>query len=209
MSGIVNENRITDPFSKIRVKSFAHIELAQADEESVVIEALPSSQHIIKSEVQGDTLVLSYTWQAYLWPRKFNAYIKVKNLEGIYFEGAGDARTELIKAKNVQIRISGSGKVDAALEAKDLDVMISGSGSIMLSGSTEKESINISGSGSFKAEDFKAEECTVNISGSGSAKVNVEKKLDVVVSGSGSVAYSGNPQVSQQIMGIGRVYSLQ
>jgi len=209
MSELVKENRILGPFSKIRVRSFAHIELSQGETESVVIEALASSQNLIKTEVQGDTLVLSYTWQAYLWPRKFNAYIKVKNLEGIYFEGAGDLKAEPIKAQNVQIRISGSGKVEAELEANDVDIMISGAGSVMLVGSTQKQGIHISGAGSVNAEGFKSMECDVNISGSGSAKVNAATKLDVVVSGSGSVAYTGSPQVNQQIMGIGRVYSLQ
>ena len=209
MSDLVRESRSLDPFSKIRIRSFAHIELSQGDEQSVVIEALPSSQHFIKSEVQDNKLLLSYIWQAYLWPRKFNAYIKVKDFEGIYFEGAGSVKTELLKAQNVEIRISGSGKVEAVLETSDLDAMISGAGSITLSGSTDKESINISGSGNFSAEEFKASKCNINISGSGSAKVNVEKKIDVVVSGSGRVAYTGKPEVSQQIMGMGRVYSLQ
>ncbi len=209
MSDLIKEKRSVGPFSKIRIRSFAHIEIVQADEESVVIEALPVSQNLIKAEVAGDILLLSYKWQAYLWPRRFNAYLKVKNLEGIYFEGAGDVKTELINADKIQISISGSGKVDAKFEISDLDASIAGSGSILIAGKTEKESIRISGSGSFNAEGFKAAECTINISGSGSVKVDVEKKLDVMVSGAGSVAYKGNPQINQQIMGSGKVYQNQ
>ncbi len=209
MNDLIKEKRSVGPFSKIRIRSFAHIEIVQADEESVVIEALPVSQNLIKAEVAGDILLLSYKWQAYLWPRRFNAYLKVKNLEGIYFEGAGDVKTELINADKIQINISGSGRVDAKFEMRDLDVSIAGSGSVLLEGKTEKENIRISGSGSFNAEDFKAAECTINISGAGSVKVDVEKKLDVMVSGSGNVAYRGNPQINQQIMGSGKVYQNQ
>jgi hypothetical protein len=209
MNDLIKEKRSVGSFSKIRIRSFAHVEIVQSDEESVVIEALPSSQNLIKAEVVRDILLLSYKWQAYLWPRRFNAYLKVKNLEGIYFEGAGDVKTELINADKIQINISGSGKVDAKFNLKDLDVSIAGSGSLLLSGTSEKENIRIAGSGSFNAENLKASECSVNISGSGSVKVNVEKKLDIFISGSGSVAYSGNPQVNQQIMGSGRVYQNQ
>ena len=209
MSDLAKEKRDVKNFSKIRIRCFAHIEIEQDEEESLVIEAIPSSLTKIKTELYDDTLLFGYTWHAYLWPRRFNAYLRVKNLQGIYFEGAGDVNSELVKTERMEIRISGAGKVKLKLESKEMDVTIYGSGSIWLSGKTEKESIKIFGSGSLFAEDFKSQDCAISISGSGSTKVSAEKKLNIKISGSGSTGYVGNHEITQNIMGAGRIYRIR
>jgi hypothetical protein len=208
MSDPIKEKRDVKNFTSIKIRTIANVEISQSDEESVIIEALPSSINKIKTELDDETLTVGYTWLGYLWPRKINVYIKVKKLNGIYTYGAGEIKSDLIKTDKIKLQISGAGKIIITLESKEMDAKISGAGSLLLSGSTDKESIRISGAGDLNAEEFKANEARITISGAGSARINVEKQFDVRISGAGDVYYRGNPQITQNISGAGKIYQI-
>jgi hypothetical protein len=205
MSDLIKEKRDVKNFTRIKIKSIANVEISQSDEESVIIEALPSSVNKIKTELDGETLVIDYTWVGYLWPRKINAYIKIKNLDGVIVYGAGEIKSGLIRSDKINLQISGAGKIVMTLESKEIDVKIFGAGSLLLSGSTDQETVRISGAGDLSAEEFKAREARITISGAGSAWIDVEQKLDVRISGAGNVYYKGNPQITQDISGAGKI----
>ena len=205
MSDLIKEKRDVKNFTSIKIRTIANVEISQSDEESVIIEALPSSINKIKTELNDETLVVGYTWLGYLWPRKINVYIKVKKLNGIYLYGAGEVKSELIKTDKIKLQISGAGNIIMTIESKEMDAKIFGAGSLVLSGSTDQESIRISGAGDLNAEEFKAREARITISGAGSARINVEQKLDVRISGAGDVYYRGNPQITQRISGAGKI----
>ena len=208
MTNLVEEKRDVKNFNKIKIRSIANVEITQAEDESVLIEALPSSINKIKTEVEDKTLVIGYTWFGYLWPRKMNVYLKVKHLNGLYAHGAAEVKTGSIKTDKLELRLSGAGKIIMTLESKEIDASISGAGSLFLSGSTDRETLKISGAGEYNAEGFKAQEVKITISGAGSARVNAEQKLDIRISGAGNVYYSGNPQISQNISGAGKIYQI-
>ena len=208
MNDLIKEKRDVKNFTSIKIRAIANVEISQSDEESVTIEALPSSINKIKTELDHETLTVGYTWLGYLWPRKINAYIKVKKLNGIYTYGAGEIKSELIKTDKIRLQISGAGKIIMVLESKEMDAKIFGAGSIILSGSTDQESVRISGAGDLNAEEFKASEASIVISGAGNARINVEKQLDVRISGAGDVHYRGNPQITQHISGAGKIYQI-
>ena len=208
MSDLVEEKRDVKDFNKIRIRSIANVEISQADYESITIEAHPSSIDKIKTEVEDGTLTIGYTWQGYIWPRKLNAYLKVKSLSGLYAHGATEIKSTAIKTDKLEFQLSGTGRIILNLVTKELDASISGAGSLFLTGSADKESIKISGAGEYSAEGFKAQEARIRISGAGSARVNVEQKLEVQISGAGNVYYSGNPQISQNISGAGKIYQI-
>ena len=147
MSGLIKEKRDVKNFTSIKIRAIANVEISQSDEESVIIEALPSSINKIKTESDDETLEIGYTLLGHLWPRKINAYIKVKTLKGIYVYGAGIVKSELIKTDKIKLQISGAGNIIMTIESKEMDAKIFGAGSLVLSGSTDQESIRISGAG--------------------------------------------------------------
>jgi hypothetical protein len=76
---------------------------------------------------------------------------------------------------------------------------------VELSGRAATQNVTISGAGDYRAADLASEDASVTVSGAGRVVVRVEKTLAVGLSGAASVEYLGNPRVTQQISGAGRV----
>jgi hypothetical protein len=108
-----------------------------------------------------------------------------------------------------QVYFSGSGNIYSHDEftSEDMNIDLSGSGKVMLRGKANNLLINISGSGRMELGDLNAKNCKIDISGSGKCYVDVDEKLEVRISGSGTVYYTGNPLVSEKISGSGSVRS--
>ena len=134
-------------------------------------------------------------------------YITLETLRLIKVSGSGDVEcvNHFPGQKDLEIRISGSGKIGLDIDARDIDGNISGSGDLMLIGTADLLDINISGSGNVKAYDMKTRKADVRISGSGGMQLSVEDRLDANVSGSGSIIYDGNPKVNSSTSGSGSV----
>jgi hypothetical protein len=123
--------------------------------------------------------------------------------------GSGDMDVQGdIVANNLQLKLSGSGNIDMqkAIIAGKIDAEMSGSGNIsIMSGSAINEDLAISGSGKINMGGVAAQNAITHTSGSGDMRVMVSEKLDARISGSGSVYYRGNPIISMQVSGSGRV----
>lgn len=75
----------------------------------------------------------------------------------------------------------------------------------ILSGSAGDFEARITGSGKIEGFGFTAKHATIIIEGSGSAAFTVTDRLHAKITGSGVVYYKGNPSVTSQIAGSGRV----
>jgi hypothetical protein len=155
----------------------------------------------------------------------FEVRITVPNLNYVKLSGSGNIQTEnrfdigdldlrlsgsgkLIMeadAANVDMDLSGSGLVSLDMKAADLKSTISGSGKLDIIGESPTHDLQISGSGQILGFDFLTLESIARISGSGKAEVAVADRLEVRISGSGDVYYKGNPQLDVNISGSGRV----
>jgi hypothetical protein len=95
------------------------------------------------------------------------------------------------------------------LAADSLDAQLPGLGSFEVHGGTVPDAtIDISGAGNFEAPDLQITNADISISGLGSATVRVSETLNADISGGGSVRYYGNPSVSENVSGLGRVEKL-
>jgi hypothetical protein len=112
-----------------------------------------------------------------------------------------------VNARTIEsIAVAGSGDVvAAALQARQLAVRVSGSGDVKLGGRAETLQVRISGSGDVDAARFDSQRAKVTIAGSGDATVWARQSLEVSVSGSGDVRYFGDPAVSAKRAGSGSV----
>lgn len=89
-----------------------------------------------------------------------------------------------------------------------MTVNLSGLGSANLGGEVNQQVVNLSGAGSYYADDLRSQTAAVNISGVGGAEVWAIETLNAETSGAGNIEYKGNPQVTQQIGGLGRITSV-
>ena len=84
------------------------------------------------------------------------------------------------------------------------DIKLVGVGDFELSGDFQDElSISLTGVGNFEAYDLEVGACTIVLTGVGDCKVNVRDELDITLTGVGSIYYKGNPNINQNVTGMG------
>ncbi len=192
-------------FDGIDLRISADVYIRQGAEQEVIIEGQRNIIDEIERdvddgiwEIETDRCIRSYD--------DLRIYITVPNVTLLRVSGSGDIISEnTLVADDIEMTISGSGTIDAALDADDINAKIPGSGDIFLEGQADQLVLSISGSGDFRAFDLPLRSANINISGSGDVNVRVSDELDVRISGSGDVSYKGNPQVDASISGSGRV----
>jgi hypothetical protein len=138
--------------------------------------------------------------------KTFKVFITVKDLKQLKVSGSGEINGEsTFNVDDLEVAISGSGKINLNTNADNITTSISGSGKINLSGTANDQNISISGSGDVKSEDLLTRTASVKTSGSGKSYVNVSEKLDVKISGSGDVYYKGSPDINSSVSGSGKI----
>lgn len=186
-------------FDKIRLAGSAKVELIQSETTSVTLDDdTPASAKLFTVE-NG--------WLTIAGKSGDELTVRVPSVSKIDIAGTGKLETEgVFKANEIELMVSGIGKIEMNVEAGKIQNIISGSGKIELEGSADEMTIDISGSGKIDAENLKVNTATVNISGSGKSLVDVKDTLNVFISGSGGVYYVNPPAtLNKNISGIGKV----
>jgi len=206
-----NDERITkeitvESFEKIEISGAFEIILTPSESNVISIEVDENLLRYIDVSVRGDRLFIETDRR--LSSRKgIKIEVPVKELKGILSSGASDIESsEPISSSELEIEVSGAGKVDLKLDVKLVTLDVSGATLVYLEGVAERLEVDMSGAGSLAAEAFEVQDCSVEISGVGHVLVNVSGSLDAQVSGLGKVEYLGEPEsVRGDVAGIGKV----
>ncbi|MCB0603016.1 MAG: DUF2807 domain-containing protein [Saprospiraceae bacterium] len=194
-----------EDFDRIQLSIDAEVIVEQGDHQSVVVEGYESVVDNLNTDIRNRE------WNIRLDHCSRNIKevvirITLPRLEAVKVSSSGSlVSTNTISGSGIDIDISGSGKVDMAINVLSLDGQISGSGSLILEGNGENVDYRISGSGKYQAFNLESKNTSMDISGSGDAEVRVSDQLDVRISGSGDVFYKGNPLLDVRTSGSGRV----
>jgi hypothetical protein len=202
---LVSETRDLPTFRSVELAGSGHVHIRQGEHQSVSVRTDDNIMPLVKTEVRGETLVLSVEGMArHVTSLEFD--IVVKEITGLRVSGSGDivGRGSFV-ADELDVGVRGSGRVDLKVRAEAVDARISGSGDVALSGHTDVLLIKVSGSGDVHAMDMTTRTARVTISGSGDCRANVLDELDVTVSGSGAVYYGGDPRLTLDVSGSGSV----
>jgi len=207
---VETEERDVSDFHKIHLSGIGNLIITQGEEESLMIEADDNIMPIIEADVLGDELNIGFKRGYTFTPSatvKF--YLTVVDLDEISLSGAGNIDCEDFRTEVLQFDVSGAGDLDFDLDAERVEVVVSGAGNIILSGKVDSQEIEINGAGKYDGEDLESRQCEIRVSGAGSATVDVSELLDVEINGVGNVYYTGNPSVTQDISGLGKIRSLE
>jgi len=190
----------------ISLPGSAKVFLTQGSNQEVKIVGQENIIDNLNLEVHGEIWQIDNkrsVWQS----EPVKIYITLETLRLLKISGSSDVEFEnhFANQKEVEIRISGSGKIDLDMDARDINASISGSGDLFMKGSADNLDFSISGSGNVSAFDLVSRKADVRISGSGGMELSVEDRLSAHVSGSGSVVYKGNPRVYTSVSGSGSV----
>lgn len=203
---IVSEELNLGSFHSVELRVAGKVYIRQGTQQEVIVEAPRDLIRELELDVRNGLWEIETDRCVRYNNSDFTVYITIPDIRSLRVSGSGDIISEnTLRTGDLDLSVSGSGRIDAAVEADDIDANISGSGSILLEGTADFLDFLISGSGDFKCFDLLATSAFILISGSGDAEVNLSDSLDVKISGSGDVFYKGNPSVNTQISGSGRV----
>ena len=206
-----NDERVTkeitlDSFDKIDVSGAFYVTLTPSNSNILTIESDENLLRYIDISVRGNRLFIESDRR--LSSRKgIKIEVPIKELKAISSSGASDIiSNEPISTAELDIDLSGAGKVDLKLDVKLATLDLSGAVMVYLEGVAESLDVEMSGAGSLVADEFEVKDCGVDISGVGHVLVNVTGRLDAQVSGLGKVEYIGNPtSVKGDVSGVGDI----
>jgi len=106
----------------------------------------------------------------------------------------------------VGLRVNGSADVVlSGLSARTFELRVAGSGEIQARGRVDDLELEVDGSADSDLADLATQSAQVRIDGSGDTKLRVARTLELVMEGSGDVVYHGRPAVSSRLEGSGDV----
>lgn len=206
------EERTLDlaPFHTLGIGGSMGVTIEQGPVQQVVVTAQPEVIDLLRTEVNGGEWEIG---TKACWYSAQGIRIRITTpAELTSIDVAGSAEVDagnVFSPDQVELSTSGSGSVRVAeINAKELDLKISGSGSITVRGTCASLDGELSGSGELQAVDLAANAVKLAVSGGGGATITAISTLDANVSGSGSVRYGGKPQLHSTITGSGSVSPL-
>lgn len=184
------EERQVSGFDRISFSGIGDLFIEQTGEETLSVEAEDNLLPLLISEVSDGRLILGVRPNS-----------SISSTRPIVF------RVTIQALKGVEA--SGSGVVNASgLDLPELEVKTSGTVNAGFSGIADSQVVEISGTGRYDGRGLSGLSASVRVSGAGEAVVNVAETLDIRVEGTGVVRYTGSPEITRQVSGLGRIERL-
>ena len=188
----VSQTRNVGTFTRLEVSGDVNLNIALLNrpDPGVKITAGEKAIDRIRTQVIGDTLRVSTKSRGLtIGPDPIGAVsinLGVPALVGLRVDGPADVMLSGLSAKAFELRVSGSGDIQARGRVDDLEM-------------------EVDGSADTKLKDLATQNANVRIDGSGDSELQVAKSLELIVEGSGDVTYYGRPAVSSRLEGSGDV----
>lgn len=184
-------------YDAINVAGFFDVTLVAGNEGELTIEGESNLLEYIETEVDGDRLTIKVKNKQNLktsWGKDIKIRVPFRDLNQVSLSGSGEIMsTDVIKANNFRVSVSGSGDINLVVEASSTESRVTGSGDLVLRGSTRDHETSVTGSGDLEAGRFKADNVDAKVTGSGDIRVSCDKSIRARVTGSGDIEYVGNP----------------
>ena len=191
----VNQTRQLSGFTQLEVSGDIDLNVALSNrpDPGVRITAGANSIDRIRTRVDGDTLkVTTKSRGLTIGPDPLgdvSVSLGVPALLGLRVNGPADVTLSGLSAKSFELRVDGSGEVQARGRVDDLEMEVDGSADSDL-------------------RDLATQNANVRLDGSGDADLRVARSLELIVEGSGDVTYRGRPSVSSRLEGSGNVRAI-
>jgi hypothetical protein len=180
------EQRDVGDITAIKCMIAAKITVTQAEQPAFSITADDNLLPIITTETVNGTLKISAE-ESYSTPTTVQIQIKVPMISRVEVLGCADVLLDSVTDEKLELKINGSGDIEAIGKVRSLDAQVNGCGDLRL-------------------KELQTQDSRLKINGSGDAELFVTDSLDAQVNGSGDIAYHGNPaSVHSKVNGCGSI----
>jgi len=199
------ETRDVRDFQEVELQGIGTLRVTQGDTESLTIEAESRLLRRIETTVQNGRLIIRPSRP--IRTREPIVYnLTLRQLTALDISGAGQAEAAQIAGDRIHFGLSGAGAISIdTLTASTLDVAVSGNGVCTLAGTVDTQTVVLGGASRFEAAGLASNVASVVVQGAAKATVQVAGTLNVQISGAGQIDYIGDPAITQQIAGVGRL----
>ena len=202
------ETRSIAEFQGIVLAGEGEVVLGRTSDGQIEIETDGNLLTHIEVEVSDDILTISTESGVDIDPTDGVVYrLGCPALTGATLTGAGTIDLQTCTTTDeLALELAGAGTIVAPdVDVAGLRVALPGAGRIEVAGRADRLDVVLAGAAAFDGVDLRAADGTVDSSGVGLASLWVTDTLDLRLGGVGSIEYYGEPDVSQDVTGIGSV----
>jgi predicted PurR-regulated permease PerM len=187
--------------------------ISQGESEALTIIADDNLLPLISSEARHGELVITivrpYRNEMVRPSQPARYELMVRDVNNITVSGAAIARAGELLVPHLTIHAGGQAEVYLpALTATELIVRLTGSGRVEAAGQVERQQIMVGGAGGYDGGGLQSRAAQATVSGSGEAILWATDSLEATAGGRGVISYYGRPQLNPTISGSGEVRAL-
>ena len=205
---LFSETKTLDRYTKIDFEGGGKIVLVQGNSHSLRIEASQAVLRKIAVKQDGETLHVGFTGR--LWGVSATDELiftfTFENLSEFVMAGGAKIQADALSGGKLELNLDGGFSVDlASLDINILDVSIKGGGMISADGKVNTQNVKIAGAGTYQMAEVESQDVSIKIEGAGNAEVWAKNMLNLELEGAYSVDYWGDPQITQNVTGVGTI----
>ncbi|RIH62788.1 DUF2807 domain-containing protein [Mariniphaga sediminis] len=205
-SGRESKTYETGEFNHLFLEGAFSVQLIQGRQSSLVVEASDGRAFDYLEVTNNDGLLHLHVDRKPFDLTKITLLVTFENLEYLHIFGGIRLDTHgYLDLDDLTLLLEGGAKVDLKVKARRVDVENKGGVLCELSGVAESLDVRLAGAGHINAGELKARDVDFKIEGVGTGRVFATETLYARINGAGKVKYRGNPEVTQEIEGLGSV----
>jgi hypothetical protein len=174
------------------------VKVEQGDTFSVVVSIDSNLQPLVRTRVEGDTLVVDFSEPVGDTLGGPHVIVTMPVLRAATVSGSGGLSAETFSQdEGVDLNVEGSGNLVFGGDVPSLTGRLSGSGNMLLRGTADAIDLGLDGSGNVQARDLTAATGDISVEGSGNVAATVTGPARVTLTGSGDVDLFGGGTVER------------
>lgn len=210
-SGVISsEARSAQGFDRVVLRGEGRVIVTQGSNESLTVETDDNLLQYIETQVRNGALEIKTRDGVDIAPTESVTYrVDIIELAALELLGAGSIKIDQPVAPELELVLGGAGDIQVfGIDGDDLTVELSGTGTIVVDGTVNHQDVKALGVGDYNAAHLESTSASVEARGSTTVTVWVTDTLAVTNADTASVAFYGQPEVTQQAGGLGTITPL-
>jgi len=193
---VVEENRMVDPFSGIRVSRGMDVYISQDSIQKVVVQADENLLDAIETRVEDSNLVITVT-ENIREAKSRKVLISIKNLKEISaMAGSNVFTNETVRFNNLKLSSMAGSNLNLELITHSLLANAAAGSNILLKGKADNSEYKAMAGSNIKAGDFKTGKSVAKANTGSNIWLNVTSEINANTNSGGNIYYSGNPSTT-------------